>query len=280
MRPFVRKIAQTQDVWLTSPWPDLYRDEPRVHLVRYKGSLRTQRKNADRQAARYGPPHKSAKRAVPTYSQDILARRRSVVRSLEVHFGLSFEQGLFRWEPPAEAKERAAEIIAGRQVCLYRLPTLRSEWLCRSRNPDREVMRWLFQKAMETHHVIAIADLLPKQEWLDVEEEEWPEAYLHGEIDYAVIAALMQQADIVLAPVGFTLPMGLAVGARLLTVFGGHAPSDWLTEGLDRTSYVPLAPLSFCFCNQMDHNCGKGITLEQREAAWDAARRLGERAAL
>lgn len=269
MRPFVRALAKTQEVYLTTAWPDLY-DEDSVKLVAYEGQLRTQSENVRAQADRFvpAPNHRAF---APSYSTALVNKRAGgLIQALEKDFLVPFLPDLFRWQPPTSG--RVDQICEGSKILLYRLPTVRKEWPAPARNPDPAVMHWFLDRAWkEGYKIISVAHLAPGEE-----EPAGPMVYdlafHYGQLSYSEIAYLMQRADLVLSPVGFPLPMGLAVGANLLVPFGGTVPSSWLTDPrMDLSRYTPVEPDPFCFCVKKNHDCHKQIPRSKLEEAWQKA---------
>lgn len=254
-RPFVRAAAQKYDVWLETPWPELYEDLD-IRFVLGKRKLRTQARNIARQpASRWSRPPPMRELKI-SYGADLA--RMSIVEALERRFGLlgiAFDPGLFDL-PDTEC------IPPARPIAVVRPVTVRAEWRNEARNPRPEYLAAIASELMATHTVICVADLAAGEEWL---VGELPPAHFHlvrGELNVRDLIVLLRAADVVIGGVGWIVPAALALRTKAFIVLGGHgghnAPEKITDPRLD--SRIGFAmPENFCRCTNMLHSCDKTI---------------------
>jgi hypothetical protein len=261
-RAFVKTLAQSEDVVLRTPWPQLYADLPRVRCIPSPTRLRTQLKNMLAQphgAFVDWKPGRVARTVTVSYGHKALERG-SVIRAMEACFGvppsgwdLPARLMLGRWAP------------TGRPIAMVRPVTVRAEWLNIARNPLPEYVAHAAAQLMRTHHVISVADLEDGKEWLDGEAPPAHEYLHHGELTVESLLALVVAADVVVGGVGWIVPACIATGTPLFCILGGqgghNAPSK-ITDPRMRLSHVRFAePDHFCQCTDMRHGgCDKRIT--------------------
>ncbi|HMA71182.1 MAG TPA: hypothetical protein VKP67_06805 [Xanthobacteraceae bacterium] len=257
-RPFVRAATQRYDIWLETPWPELYEDL-NIRFVYGSRRLRTQLKNIARQPPnRWSKPPLARREFTVSYGADISSM--SIIEALERRFqmlGVEFDPGLF------DLPDIGFCNIASGPIAVVRPPTVRKEWRNEARNPRPEYIAAIAAELMATHTVVCIADLAPDQEWL---VGELPPAYLHydcGELNVRQLLGLVRVADVVVGGVGWIVPMGLALRTKTFIVLGGHgghnAPEKITDPRLDLSRIGFAMPEKFCRCTNMLHNCDKTI---------------------
>ncbi len=103
----------------------------------------------------------------------------------------------------------------------------RKEWAgCKSRNPDSDSYKKLFDSIRHDYFVVSVADLVVSREWLapgarvDADIE-----YHSGELDFETTAALMKRSALAFTSPGFATVLALAVDTPVVTVFGGYENS-------------------------------------------------------
>lgn len=264
-RPFVLRLAETRDVWIPTPWPELFHGKPSVHRIASHHGLRTQRANVERAAGvaweRLPPNLHTVNldygRAVMTFGVSIyeaLVRQAGVG---EPDFGLDVPEA---WMEDARA---ALAPLGGRPFCLYRPPTVRREWAATGRNPSPSAIREGWEAAQELGlAVVAVGWLAEGDEALaDGALPGQPDlAFLCGELSWTAIAGAMVLADLVLYSPSFFLPLSVAVRSRSFCLYGGMAPPSQLVDprmGLERHGWA--APDPFCSCWKLEHGCNKFI---------------------
>lgn len=256
-RPFIRAAAAKYDLWLETPWPELYSDLD-IKFIRGHRRLRTQEKNMMRQAAeRWSHPHFSMQEIRIAYTFGI----ESIISSMErrwSRFRIDFDPTLFDLPDLGPSP-----VTSERPIAVIRPVTVRSEWRNEARNPRPEYIAQLAAEVMKTHHVITVADLASGQEWLVGDLPPAHQYFVNGEFTVCELLALVRDADIVIGGVGWIVPAGLALKVKTFVVLGGNgghnAPSKITDRRLDLTRIGFAVPEAFCRCSNMMHNCNKNI---------------------
>src|SRR5215831_7436319 len=161
-RPFVKKLSEHYDLYLDTPWPEIYEDLP-VKFVRKPRALRTQMKNLERQPA-------SRWTSLPTASME--TRRIAYLGLGEGHLsiptaiGLKFAQPIdwSTWDLPEY--QTHLQVVDNRPIAVVKATTVRTEWKSASRNPKPEYVNWIAEELMETHCVVAVGDIDGQAEML------------------------------------------------------------------------------------------------------------------
>ena len=258
-RPFVRVAAARYQVWLDTPWPELYADLD-IKFVYRPRRLRTQLKNIARQpASRWSrlPPMREVR---VSYGKDITMAP-SIIAALEKHWsilGVGFDPALFDLPDMGPSP-----VASSRPIAVVRPVTVRTEWRNEARNPRPEYVNALAAELMATHTVVAVADLAPQQEWLVGEMPPAHQRYVLGELNVRELLALVRDADVVIGGVGWIVPAGLALRTKTFVVLGGHgghnAPAKITDPRLDCSNIGFAVPEAFCKCTSMLHRCDKRI---------------------
>jgi hypothetical protein len=264
-RPFIRLLARDREVFLYTPWPELYRDLP-VSFLHEPTPLRTQRKNIDKQHTAVWAKHPKGQVDVITVSYGSKSLElQNIIGTMEVLFRLPFTKLDL---PPFPVYESAKPIAVIRPV------TLRKEWLNESRGPLPEYIGQLSETLMDDYHVISVADLQPGAEWLAGGLEPAAHTRLHsGELGVKELLGLVQSAALVVGGVGWIVPAAIAAHKPLFCVLGGnggHNAPDRITDARMDLSHVGYAtPDYFCRCALMQHSCNKhNSKLPRQWATW------------
>jgi hypothetical protein len=268
-RALVRLLMQEQVVYLDgSPWPSIYHDlvGPRLQLVRPPAvTLRTQAKNAQREAALYqcdrAPRQVQLRRT--WYRAADVTQAGSVLGAMALTMGVRGELDFRMPVPMAWHQQLDARIyLPNRPILLYRPLIERTEWGgCASRNPDFMAYRAVLALLRDQFFVVSVADLVPGKEWL----ADYPapaDLELHsGELTFEMLAALTRRAAVVLSSPGFAVPLAQAVGTPVICVFGGYENSSSFSVGARYTPYLGIDPIEPCSCFSHTHMHRKTIDL-------------------
>jgi hypothetical protein len=282
MLPFIRQLALRHKVFVATAWPEIYQlDDSHIALVPVDRNLRTQKDNLRRVGNTVNwskQPTGPEARVVPlSYAIGLIREKRSVYEALleqtakiepcgldDLDFTLSL--------PKPDSTAMFAKLLKSRKpLALFRPPTRRKEWDCPARNPAREIWEPLLTRLRKTHHVHWVGFLETGAEELDGLQQSDVRGQdtlsMHGELSWTEMAFLMWAADVCVCPPCNWIPLGLAIGARVFCVFGGHVPPSALVcpqmiryEG----QWTAVAPEPFCFCVDNRHSCNK--TLDRMKA--------------
>jgi hypothetical protein len=262
-RAVVRELMREHTVWLETPWPSIYHDiiGPRLHVVSRGSTLRTQAKNAAREAALFDkatpPPGRSVAVNYPPAS---VRQHRGVLAAMSARCGVLV--GDFRLPVPASWAHGLA-LPTNKPVLVVRPLVERTEWGgCRNRNPDLGAWLAVYRQLRQQFFVVSVADLVPGKEWM-AHEDLRADLTLHaGELDFRQLAALWRDASLVLTAPGFGLVLSQAIGTPVVGVFGGYESGYSFSAGAAHTPTLCIEPQTPCDCFSHSHPCNKSIDLE------------------
>lgn len=251
-RAFVRTLVEKRRVYLSTSWPELYEDIPRLNFVKGVTTLRTQSKNIERQrAGRWVPAPMHGQVIRVRYGHDSLAKG-SIVKAM---------QECFRVEPAGWDLPAFPRMQRDKPIALVRPVTVRKEWTNTARNPLPEYVAAVADDLCRDYHVISVADLVGGLEWLDGPAPPAHETFHRGELDVRALLGLLQSAAIVVGGVGWIVPASIAAGIPLFCILGGHgahnAPAVITDPRMDLTHVSFAHPDQFCTCSDMRHHCDK-----------------------
>jgi hypothetical protein len=280
----IRKlIARGEVVWLSTPWPCVYEDlvGDRLHLVGEGSALRTQAKNARREAGRYaatGRPNitKSRPALRLQYLPAHIRSDGSVLAAMMRSANLDMEGADFRLPVPAEWRDMADRWERewdrrNRPLMILRPLTVRREWGgAAPRNPDAQAYAELYRRIRDRYFVVSVADLEPGQEWI-VGETLGADVQLHaGELPFQAMAALFERSELVFTAPGFALILAQAVGARHVAIYGGYESPRSFSAGAGYAPHLTISPVETCECFDSRHDCRKAIDLAEAIERLDA----------
>lgn len=257
--------AAGHKVWLTTPWPELYRGIPGLSFVKPSTSLRTQAKNISRQNEEiWTDPPKSCLLLKPRYTPRDMAHR-SIIASMERKSGFRSNR-ISMVLPDFGTMPKVVAMAAGsRPVAMIRPVTVRSEWTNTARNP---LPKYVFDAARVLHEagffVVSVADLEAGKEWLEG-DAPYADIHLHGgELKVTDLMALMQNSALVVGGVGFIVPTCIAMRVPLICILGGNgghnAPAKITDPRMDLSKIRFITPDRFCSdCVNTKHDCDKTI---------------------
>lgn len=261
-RAFVRTLALDRDVYLSTPWPEIYEDIPRVHFVHSATPLRTQAKNLARQPrTRWAREPRTTARIVVRYGSAEL-RIGSIVSAMEA----CFQVPPAAWDLPS-----FPPYVSERPVAVIRPVTERKEWHNSARNPKPEYIAAIAADLMRDYFVVSVADLADKHEWFIGNLPPAHKRYHAGELSVSDLLGLIRTAKVVVGGVGWIVPACIAAGTPLFCVLGGHGghngPAKITDKRMDLDHVGFAVPDRFCCCENMRHDCDKTNTKLMQQ--WD-----------
>jgi predicted SAM-dependent methyltransferase len=266
-RAFLRTLMRTHDVHLESPHFLMYHDLVAQGLKVYlkPTRLHAQAKTIQREANLFakGAPPIGAPRRRTGYHKIEIDRYGSIIAA---QFGTS--GAIMPKEPPdfslplkAEWRQSAAQLVAqwdlkGKPLLIYRPLTIRKEWDGAARNCDPDAYEALFKSIRGRYFVVSIGDLIPGQEDIVGNEQEADVKLHQGELDFPTMAALFEQADLVLSPAGFAPVLAQAVHTPTVIVYG-RRESFKTTDagGAHLAPTLGIEPDKTCDCHSQAHQC-------------------------
>lgn len=231
LRPFVRWLAERHELYLTTPWPDLFHGT----------------------GARIEPPPSDAKPVTPYVVWD-----RSIPQAIARSLGIP--EAEVRYDLPDLGP---SPVRSSRPLAVVRPVTIRDDWHNPSRNPDPAyVAEAAYQLRQRGYFVVSVAKLGPRERALD----PLPVAdlsFLYGELSIRELIALVREARLIVGGVGWIVPAALAAGTPLICIGGGHgaqnAPERIAGPLFDTSRARFLLPDPYCRCARMAHDCPKHI---------------------
>jgi hypothetical protein len=168
-------LADGETLWLKTPWPCLFHDlvGDRLRLLDPGATLRTQRKNSSRERDRYAghaPPPAQWRALRVWYDYGAVRATGSFLAGM-IKTTLRRDASAADTRLPVPPAWRAkADALIGhprKPVMVLRPLVERTEWAgCKARNPDWLAYAALFNSIRDRFHVVSIADLVPRVEWL------------------------------------------------------------------------------------------------------------------
>lgn len=256
-RPIVRELAHTfEDVYVETPWPEVYRGLG-VRVVRHPDRmLRTQRKHMERSKGWSRPPQPPFFRLALGTNLD---QARSIIDGLLSQVAVPDVR--FRFDLPSC---RGPKIASNGPVAVIRPVTVRREWFNPARAPMaayvRHAARFLRARGF---YVVSVADVDPPHETFVGQPPEADESFHAGELTAGQLIGLVRNASIVVGGLGWIVPMAIATGTPLIVIGGGNGqhsnPQRVTDRRMDLSKVRWLLPDPFCPCFDMEHDCPKKI---------------------
>lgn len=275
-RAILRQLMRTHNVTLETSWAAMYHDlvEEGLKLVNVPVTLRTQRKNATRERAKFSRPaaeYPLCIRIRYMAAEVMSSASKTVLEAMCNSASVSYADADYtlpvpdEWLEKVEAIWRLAE-ESGKPVLIYRPLVARREWQGSAvRNADPNSYAALIASIRDEFYVISIADLEPGAEWIVGPPFTADATFHEGELSFEQIAALFALADLVFTSSGFAAVLAPAVGTPVVNVLGGYEGARSLSSGAKFAPYLGIEPASPCGCfnsgcRQQQH-CDKTLRL-------------------
>ena len=257
-RLFVKKLSETRDIYLDTPWPEIYEDLP-VKFILKPRRLRTQMKNVDRQpAGRWTPLPKSWMETKQISYFDLGMRHLSIPVAIGLKFAAPSDWST--WDLPVR---HVCPIDAPRPIAVIKTTTVRQEWKSHSRNPKPEYVNWIAGELMKTHFVVAVGDIDGRAETMVGDAPPCHLDFNSGQLQIEYLLALVRHADIIVGGFGWNVPMSIALKTKSFVVLGGrgaHNAPEVITDPRMDLSHIGFAkPQRYCRCSNAQHDCNKDI---------------------
>ena len=277
-RAVIRQLCERETVYLETPWPSVYHDlvGDRLRLVNKNSPLRTQAKNAAREAGRYHsailPVDATTRHIRVWYAPAEVRACGSVLGAMMKATGTDIAKSDFRLPVPDEWLDRSLRYVpdVGRPILYYRPLMERTEWNCRARNPDHGHYAALARAIRDRFFVVSIGDFEKGREWAVGSPLAADMTFHRGEIEFEALAALVKRSALVFASPGFSIPLAQAVGTPSICVFGGYENSRSFSAGAKFAPYLGIDTLRPCQCFSHSHACDKRIDVAGAIVQMDA----------
>lgn len=273
-RAILRQLMLTYTVTLETSWASMYHDliEEGLIIVRRPVGLRTQTKNAIREARLFSPVANEYPLSIRTryMAAEVQASASKTVleamcKSADVDYA-SADYSLpvpDEWFEKVETIWRAAE-ESGKPVMIYRPLVSRPEWKGSAvRNADPDSYAALLASIRDEFYVISIADLEPGREWTVGPQPQADATFHEGELHFEMLAALFSLADLVFTSSGFPTVLAPAVSTPVVNIVGGYESCVALSTAAKYAPYLGIEPAQPCscmnsYCRQQAH-CDKTL---------------------
>ncbi len=273
-RHFIKRMAEIKgEIALATGWPQFFRDMPNVHYwFRDFWLLRTQDRNIQELLDKKLIVSREHKKATVDLNiqydnrhlQEGETMPSSFAKGIENQVGIKIEDYTLDLPLRPEWVANAKRLIGGRRVAVIRPPTLRKEWRADARNPKIGVITKIVKELPKDVFKITIGYNEKNEEW-NIEPIKADKSFENGELDLGTLAALINQAAITIGPVGFLVPMSVAVRGKALIIWGGHVKAAHLLDprmDLKNFRYIEPNPGHNCFENQCE-SCNKEVDVDR-----------------
>ncbi len=277
-RAIIRQLMKTRSVTLETSWPSLYHDliAEGLTVVRRPVGLRTQAKNAAREADKYSSRHfltRATARMSYTGQQVLSAPSKTILEVMCNVTGTNFAEADYRLPVPQEWFGILSDVLgmglapligAPKPLLVYRPLIARTEWRgSMARNADPAAYGELFNAIRDRFFVISVADLVPDVEWVVGPDAKADLSFHQGELVTEALAALFSLADLVFTSSGFAAVLGPAVGTPTISVVGGYEDYRCHDSGARFAPYLAIGPVAGCHCwtSQCKRVCNKQIDI-------------------
>lgn len=268
-RPLIAAAARRRDVYLETPWPELYADLP-IRFTRGNKALRTQQRNMLRQPAGLWSPSPPIGTETVALGYGPLELPQSDVFS--VMAGKLPMRGRPVWDLPALGESPID--TDGAPLAVIRPVTLRTEWQNNARACRPEYIDHIAGDLKDAGYAVVVVADLSHEEWL-VGHRMPPHhaALTRGEMTPRQLLATVRDAAVVVGGVGWIVPACIATKTPCFVVLGGNggmnAPERLINREMDASRIGFAIPGDFCQCTDMDHVCDKTIPdLTQQWQRW------------
>jgi hypothetical protein len=271
VRPVIRDQALRREVYVDTPFPELYEDlgvrflePPTYHEHAY---LRVQSKQIRRQLpSRWSAPPPLADMAWLYYSAEAFVHG-SVYQAMAYKMP---QVALPLWDLPDFGPSPFDTEDA--PLAIVRPAVRRTEWDNPSRNPLPEYISFVAgDLKARGYAVVVICDLSPGEEWIVGEMPPHCIALTKGELSTRQLLAAVADASVLVGGVGWIVPAAIAYRKPAFVILGGNggsnAPEKIIDERMDGSKIGFAWPEHFCRCNSNTHECIK--TIPDLELQWN-----------
>lgn len=276
-RPHIKQLSRDyDDVYVTTSWPELFLDIPRLKFIKPRDLLRSPSKVKRDDSIWTYPLHAIDRLIYPRYGPNELKAGLSITQSLELSIPLEDSP---QFDLPPRLARPPVINSGDRPVAIMRPVTIREEWRNESRSPLPEYINIAATELMKTHYVVVVADVDNKSEWLDGPAPTGHLNLIHGELTSFEMLELAKRADCLVGGVGFIVPLALATRTPAFIINGGcgaYNRAEVLIDSRVSAEFITfIEPDEFCLCGEHEHDCNKIISnFKERFSKWHQAIQL------
>jgi len=265
--PFVHKLAQSGEVFIYTPWPEIFRGMKNVSCFRAITSLKAQAQNMSGNSLFSRDHHPDGQRIRFNYGNNFKSGM-TVMQSFERTVPLD---GDWFFEMPVKPSEEADLVAsrarrAGKKLCVMRLPSIRSEWACYSRAPLMKHFQKCIDRLKDEYYIVTVGDIGNREEYTEPEPvgvDEKRDDARKNHLRIWDMVALVYMSDLVVSMQCNILPICQILKKKSFFIYGGYVPHRLLNdERFYQVGYVEPDP--FCACVKNEHRCANKEIDHQR----------------
>lgn len=265
LRPVLKWMPPTE-IYLETPWPQVFLDLPKVKFLRPNNLiLRTQKENVKR-----GFEWQQIGSYLPDFTVKYDLKKGNIIQNyIDALLGFNpswLDNSIFikqEWISKARLF-----VNTDRRICIIRPNTIRKEWQCPARNPHTKYLQRFINYYKDQFYIISIANLSKDHEEYDGVLEGVDLELTKG-IDIEMFMGLFAIADMIVTSPSFWSALGIAMDKNMVIVYGAHY-SHWnLNDPRCKTTKVTFVqPYPFDCCVRDKPNAFKDIPLSILDKAY------------
>ena len=266
--PFVHKLAQQGDVFLYTPFPEMFQF-PNVYCLKPVTNLKLQLKNMEGNGL-YSHGHRpNGQRLQFNYGEGFRNGKLSIMQTFEKKVPLG-DDFYFEFDHRPYCDPGKADAIVGRakkqkkKLCVMRLPSVRKEWANPNRNGKMEYFQICIDYIRQDYYIVTVGDIGNKEEFYGAEPTQIDEKRDRHNVNHLGIwevIDLISKADLTISIQCGMLPICQILKKKSFFIYGGYVPHSVLNDKrFYQVGYVEPDPFCFCVDNGLNlHKCNKYI---------------------
>lgn len=272
--PFVHHLAKTGEVYMTTPFPELFQfpqERFDVYCKKPTTNLKLQLQNMTNNGLySKSAGHKPNGQRLRFDYGSGLKKGLSVIQSFESLVPL---EGDFHFSFAPDRRSSVDEIMrrvrdSGKKLCVVRLPSVRAEWANANRNCKMEYMQLCINHLKREYYFLSIGDIGNQEEYDGTEPEGIDEKRDRHHVNHLGIWEVMDlinRSDMVLSIPCNVIPICQLLKKKAFIIYGGYVPhSPFEDPRLFPLGFVEPEPFCFCITHEKNgHRCKKEIPEEK-----------------
>ena len=265
--PFVHKLAQQGEVFIYTPFPELFQ-MPNVYCLKPVTNLKLQLKNMVGNGL-YSHGHKPNGNRIRFNYGEGFKDNLTIMQSFEKIVPLNGDF-FFEFMPSKSPKidEIISRVVAtGKKLCVVRLPSVRKEWPNTNRNGKMEYFQLCINALKEKYYFVSVGDIGNAEDFDGSEPQGIDERRDRHDVNYLSVwdvVDLINRSDLVLSIQCNMIPICQLLNKKAFIIYGGYVPHKVLNdERFYQINYVEPEPFCFCVNRIRDHVCKKDIPEER-----------------
>ncbi len=264
MRPFILAAQeQYDDVYVVTDFPKTLYEGTGIKPIFKASKWKTQTECAELEKEYFVEPLPRYDKVLrPCYTGSFrVDKNKPVTQVLEEQTGLT-PKNFHSLQVQDEWIDKALSFVkTDKPICFLRLPTVRNEWKCFSRNGKMGYFNFLIKHRIRPHfYTVSSLDLRNGLEWLDGDMPEVDLMLHENELGVDGMIGLLKVSAFCLSIPCNTLPICADIGTPLFLIYGGHVHHNFLLDPrMDTGKITAMQPSPFCNCMSNNHQCNKEV---------------------